>query len=585
MKPFNKKWLQRISSEPAPQKGISRRTFLSRSAVTLGSGALIGLLPLSCVRQATEEEKKNFPRPDAKTEYRRSICTHCSVGCGVIAEIQNGVWIGQEPDYESPLNIGAHCTKGASVRDHGFGHRRVKFPMKLVNGTWQRLSWQQAIDEIGDRLLKIRNESGPDALFLCGSSKASNEGAYLQGKFAALWGTNNTDNQARICHSTTVYGVASTWGYGAMTNSYNDMHNCKAMLFLGSNAAEAHPVAMQHVLRGKENGAKMIVVDPRFTRTAAHADIYARLRSGTDIPFLYGLLWHIFKNGWEDKKYIAQRVWGMEAIRKEAQNWPPEVVENVTGIPKEKVYEIAKTMAENRPGTIVWCMGVTQHHIGTSTTRLFCILQLALGNIGMSGGGANIFRGHDNVQGATDVGPNCHTLSCYYGLAEGAWKHWARVWDVDYEWIKSRFDMSQQYDGGGGKMDYTMNIPGIPVSRWIDGVLEDKKNLSQKDNLRAVIFQGHACNSQTRGVEMKKALEKLDMVVISDPYPTHMAVMSDRKNDTYLLPSCTQFETVGIVHGLEPFPAVARQDHRAALRIPAGSRHPVQAGKEARFCQ
>ena len=545
MKPLHKKWLQRISSEPASPKGISRRTFLRRGAVTLGSGALIGLLPLSCMRQATEEEKKNFPRPDAQTEYRRSICTHCSVGCGVLAEIQNGVWVGQEPDYESPLNIGAHCTKGAAARDHGFGHRRVKFPLKLENGAWKRLSWDQAINEIGDRLLKIRKESGPDALFLCGSSKASNEGAYLQGKFAALWGTNNTDNQARICHSTTVYGVASTWGYGAMTNSYNDMHNCKAMLFLGSNAAEAHPVAMQHVLRGKENGAKMIVVDPRFTRTAAHADIYARLRSGTDIPFLYGLLWHIFKNGWEDKKYIAQRVWAMDDIRKEAEHWPPEVVENVTGIPKEKVYEIAKTMAENRPGTIVWCMGVTQHHIGTSTTRLFCILQLALGNIGMSGGGANIFRGHDNVQGATDVGPNCHTLSCYYGLAEGSWKHWARVWDLDYEWIKSRFEMGQQYDAGGGKMDYAMYIPGIPVSRWIDGVLEDKKNLSQKDNLRAVIFQGHACNSQTRGPEMKKALEKLDMVVISDPYPTHMAVMSDRKNDTYLLPSCTQFETSG----------------------------------------
>ena len=90
-----------------------------------------------------------------------------------------------------------------------------------------------------------------------------------------------------------------------------------------------------------------------------------------------------------------------------------------------------------------------------------------------------------------------------------------------------------------------MYMPGIPVSRWIDGVLEDKQNLSQKDNIRAVIFQGHASNSQTRGVEMKKALEKLDMVVISDPYPTHMAVMSDRKNDTYLLPSCTQFETCG----------------------------------------
>jgi formate dehydrogenase major subunit len=545
MKQFNKKWLQRLSAEPDSPNDIDRRTFLKRGGVVLGSGALMSLLPLSCVRQATTEEKENFPRPGVATEYRRTICTHCSVGCGIIAEVQNGVWTGQEPDYESPINLGGHCTKGASVRNHGFGYRRLKFPMKLVNGTWTRLSWQQAIDEIGDRFLKIREESGPDSVFWCGSSKASNEGAYLQGKMAAFWGTNNVDNQARICHSTTVAGVASTWGYGAMTNSYNDMNNCKSMLFLGSNAAEAHPVAMQHVLRGKENGAKMIVVDPRFTRTAARADIFARLRSGTDIPFLYGLLWHIFKNGWEDKDFISKRVWAMDDIRKEVEKWPPDVVENVTGMPEAKVYEISKTMADNRPGTVVWCMGVTQHHIASQTVRLFCTVQLALGNLGVPGGGANIFRGHDNVQGATDVGPNCHTLSCYYGLVEGAWKHWARVWGVEYDWLKSRFDMSKQYDSGGGKMEYTMNIPGIPVSRWIDGVMEDKANISQRDNLRAVFFQGHACNSQTRGVEMKKALEKLDMLVISDPYPTHMAVMSDRKNDTYLLPTCTQYETCG----------------------------------------
>lgn len=545
MNKFNKKWLQKISSETKKDTGISRRLFLKRSGMLVGSGALVSLLPLSCVREATEEEKRNFPKPDVAIEYRRTICTHCSVGCGIIAEMQNGVWVGQEPDYESPINLGAHCCKGAAARGHGFGLRRVKFPMKLENGAWKRLSWEQAINEIGNKLLKIREESGPDAFFFCGSSKASNEGAYLQGKFAAFWGTNNVDNQARICHSTTVDGVANTWGYGAMTNSYNDMRNSKAMLFLGSNAAEAHPVAMQHILRAKEAGSKMIVVDPRFTRTAAHADIYARIRSGTDIPFIYGLLWHIFKNGWEDKDFIAKRVYAMDDIRKEAQKWPPKEVENVTGIPEEKVFQIARTMAQNRPGTIVWCMGITQHHMASHTVRLFSIFQLALGNMGVSGGGANIFRGHDNVQGATDVGPNCHTLSCYYGLAEGSWKHWCRVWGVDYEWIKSRFDMSRQYDAGGGKMAYTMNIPGIPVSRWIDGVMEDKNNLSQKNNLRAIFFQGHACNSQTRGTQMKKALEKLDMVVISDPYPTHMAVMSDRKNDTYLLPTCTQYETYG----------------------------------------
>ncbi|MGD8568627.1 MAG: formate dehydrogenase subunit alpha [Gammaproteobacteria bacterium] len=526
-------------------EAIDRRKFLERSGLALGGTAIANMLPLSIMHEAKASE--TMPKQGVETVIKRSVCTHCSVGCGVIAEVQNGVWTGQEPDFESPFNMGAHCAKGASVREHGHGAKRVKYPMKLVDGKWKRISWEDAVNEIGDKLLKIREQHGPDALWMAGSSKASNEGSYLQRKFAAFWGSNNVDHQARICHSTTVAGVANTWGYGAMTNSYNDMHNCKAMLFVGSNAAEAHPVAMQHVLRGKENGAKMIVVDPRFSRTAAHADQYIRIRPGTDVGFTWGLLWHIFENGWEDKEYIKQRVYGLDDVRKEVKNWDPKTVEDVVGVPEDEMRKAAKTMADNRPGTIVWCMGGTQHHIGNNNTRAYCVFQLALGNIGVAGGGANIFRGHDNVQGATDVGPNCHTLPAYYGLSEGAWKHWARVWDVDYEWLRNRFDVSQQYDAGGGKKAYTMNIPGMPVSRWIDGILEDKENLSQRTNVHAIFFQGHAVNSQTRGPDMKKALEKVDLVVISDPFPTHLAVMSDRKNDTYLLPTCTQFETYGSV--------------------------------------
>jgi len=529
-------------------EAIDRRTFLQRSGLTMGGVAVANMLSLGMMRQAKAASMPDMsPKAGVATEIRRSVCTHCSVGCGVMAEVQNGVWTGQEPDFDSPFNLGAHCAKGASVREHGHGAKRVKYPMKQVDGKWKRISWDQAIEEIGNKLLAMREKYGPDSLWMAGSSKANNEQSYLQRKFVAFWGTNNVDHQARICHSTTVAGVANTWGYGAMTNSYNDMHNCKAMLFVGSNAAEAHPVAMQHILRAKENGSKMIVVDPRFTRTAAHADQHVRIRPGTDVPFIWGLLWHIFENGWEDKEYIRERVFGLDDIRQEVRQWDPKTVEDVTGVPEKEMYQAAKTMAENRPGTIVWCMGGTQHHIGNNNTRAYCVFQLALGNIGVSGGGANIFRGHDNVQGATDVGPNCHTLPGYYGLSAGAWKHWCRVWGVDYEWLRGRFDTSQKYDAGGGKQAYTMNIPGMPVSRWIDGILEDKSNLSQKDNIHAIFFQGHAVNSQTRGEDMKKAIEKVDLVVISDPYPTHLAVMSDRKNDTYLLPTCTQFETYGSV--------------------------------------
>ncbi|NIR31989.1 MAG: formate dehydrogenase subunit alpha [Gammaproteobacteria bacterium] len=531
-----------------PRDAIDRRAFLRRSGLTLGGAAAASALPAGMMRKA--RASATSPKAGVETVIKRSVCTHCSVGCGVIAEVQNGVWTGQEPDFASPFNLGSHCAKGASVREHGSGHKRVKYPMKLTGGKWKQVSWDQAIDEIGNVLLDIRERSGPDSVWWCGSSKSSNEGSYLQRKFAAFWGTNNIDHQARICHSTTVAGVANTWGYGAMTNSFNDIHNSRSMLFVGSNAAEAHPVAMQHILRGKENGAKMIVVDPRFTRTAAHADIYVRIRPGSDVALMWGLLWHVFENGWEDRQYIRQRVYGMDDVREEVANWTPDVVEDVVGVKPDLMRKVAQTMAENRPGTIVWCMGGTQHHIGNNNTRAYCVFQLALGNIGVSGGGANIFRGHDNVQGATDVGPNCHTLPGYYGLSDGAWKHWARVWDVDYEWLRGRFDTSQQYDAGGGKMAYTMNIPGMPVSRWIDGISEDKANLSQRDSVHAVFFQGHAVNSQTRGVEMRDALAQVDLVVISDPYPTHLGVLAVEAGKTdgvYLLPTCTQFETYGSV--------------------------------------
>ena len=236
----------------------------------------------------------------------------------------------------------------------------------------------------------------------------------------------------------------------------------------------------------------------------------------------------------------------MDQIREEVKRWTPQEVERVTGTPEKVVFEAARIMAENRPGTIVWCMGGTQHTIGNNNTRAYCVLQLALGNMGVSGGGANIFRGHDNVQGATDMCILSHSLPGYYGLSAGAWKHWSRVWELDYEWVKSRFD-DGSYEESKGKPVPVMNTKGVPVSRWIDAVLEDKENFAQKDNVKAMFLWGHAPNSQTRGPEMKKAMEKVEIMVIIDPYPTHSAVLPDREDGIYLLPACTQFETYGSV--------------------------------------
>ena len=513
---------------------IDRRTFLRRSGLTAGGAALASTLPLGMVKRAEAQTAATGAR--RLTEIK-SVCTHCSVGCTVIAEVDNGVWVRQEPGFDSPFNLGGHCCKGAAVREHAHGDRRLKHPMKLVDGKWKKIGWDEAINEIGDKMAEIRATSGPDSVYWLGSAKHSNEQAYLFRKFYAFWGSNNGDHQARICHSTTVAGVANTWGYGAMTNSYNDIHNARSMFLIGSNPAEAHPVALLHILKAKEeNNAPLIVCDPRFTRTAAHADEYVRLRPGTDVPLIWGILWHIFDNGWEDKEFIRQRVYGMEQIRAEVASWTPEETERVTGVPGSQLRRVARTLANNRPGTVIWCMGGTQHTNGNNNTRAYCILQLALGNMGVSGGGTNIFRGHDNVQGATDMCVLSHSLPGYYGLKTGSWKHWARVWDVDYEWLKGQFADQK-----------LMESKGIPVSRWIDGVLEAKENIDQPDNLRAMVFWGHAPNSQTRLPEMKKAMDKLDLLVVVDPYPTFSAVMNDRTEGTYLLPASTQFETYGSV--------------------------------------
>ncbi len=525
----------------AAEHRVDRRGFLRGSGLAIGGLAAISATG-GTVRPATAQA---VVVPDLARV--KSVCTHCSVGCTVIAEVEDGVWIGQEPGWDSPFNMGAHCAKGASVREHAHGERRLKYPMKREGGAWVRVSWEQAIAEIGDRMLAIREESGPDSVYWLGSAKHSNEQAYLFRKFAAYWGTNNVDHQARICHSTTVAGVANTWGYGAMTNSYNDIANSKAIFIIGGNPAEAHPVSLLHLLSAKEkNGAPLIVCDPRFTRTAAHADEYVRLRPGSDVALVWGLLWHIFENGLEDEEFIRTRVWGMDQIRQEVARWTPEEVERVTGVPGAQLERVARTLAANKPGTVIWCMGGTQHTNGNNNTRAYCILQLALGNMGVAGGGTNIFRGHDNVQGATDLGVLADTLPGYYGLNEGAWAHWARVWQEDIDWLQGRFAVMPGAEADGSDR-LMMSFNGITVSRWIDGVLEDPENLEQPANTRAMVFWGHAPNSLTRMPEQKAAMEKLDLLVVVDPYPTVTAVLQDRTDGVYLLPASTQFETYGSV--------------------------------------
>ena len=320
-----------------------------------------------------------------------------------------------------------------------------------------------------------------------------------------------------------------------MTNSLNDIRHAKSMIFIGSNATEAHPVSMQHILHAKEvNNAPIIVVDPRFTKLAAKATEYVRIRPGSDAAFIMGLVNEIINKGWQDKEFIRTRVAGYEEMVEVAKHYTPEAVEDITGIPAEQTRKVASILAQSRPTSLTWCMGGTQHHIGSSITRSFCILQLVLGNMGKSGGGTNIFRGHDNVQGATDMCVLSHSLPGYYGLSDGAWKHWCRVWDVDYDYIVGRFPAKEW-----------MGKKGFTLARWYEGVLNEEK-IESPTPIKAMIQWGCGSNSNSQYNRVVKALNKLELLVIVDPFPTIAAAVTKTDN-VYLLPSASQYETSGSV--------------------------------------
>jgi formate dehydrogenase major subunit len=203
-------------------------------------------------------------------------------------------------------------------------------------------------------------------------------------------------------------------------------------------------------------------------------------------------------------------------------------------------------LAKEKPATLIWAMGQTQKSVGTANVRASCITLLLTGNVGASGTGANIFRGHTNVQGATDLGLDVTTLPLYYGLTETAWKHWARVWDVDYEWFRSRFDAVPAKAGRKPRAPKeNMETPGLTSTRWFDAVLLPEDQIDQKNSLRALFVMGHGGNTIPRIPDAVTGVEKLDLLVIVDPSPTSFASMSERKNGTYLLPACTSLEMEG----------------------------------------
>lgn len=366
--------------------------------------------------------------PDRKVT---TTCAYCGVGCQFDLNIKDERVIRVTSNPIAPVN-GMHlCVKGRYGYDFIHHPDRLTQPRVrryLLEGRkkdfrgqgweWVETSWDAALDLAAKKLAETRDNFGSQSVGILSSAKCSNEENYLMNKFARqVMGTNNIDHCARLCHSSTVAGLAASFGSGAMSNTMADIvEQAAAILVIGSNTTEQHPVfgAMlrQAVLK---RGVKLVIADPRRIdladfATPAYGGLFLRQHPGTDIALINGLMNIITQNAWEDKDFIRDRTEGYEEFLSNLKAYTPELVSGLTGVPAGYLYQAAELLSKNRPMAVIWAMGITQHIVGVMNVMTLANLQMLLGNMGVKGGGVNPLRGQNNVQGACDMGglPNVY---------------------------------------------------------------------------------------------------------------------------------------------------------------------------------
>jgi formate dehydrogenase major subunit len=338
------------------------------------------------------------------TKEVQTTCTYCGVGCQIKLLVQGDKVVDARP-ANGPVNKGVLCVKGRFAFDFINNKRRLKHPMVRKNGKLEEVSWDEAYDVIASKIKEVKEEFGPDAISGFSSARCSNEENYIFQKFIrAAIGTNNVDHCARLCHSSTVAGLATTLGSGAMTNPIRDVLEADVIFITGSNTTVAHPVMGMMIRQAVREGKKLIVADPKRIDLADYADIYLQIKPGTSVALTNTMLNIIFAEGLEDKEYIEAHTEGIDELRASVQYYTPEMGEKITGVDKELIKAAARLYASTHKSYIAYAMGITQHLNGTNNVMSMSNLALVTGNLGRTGTGVNPLRGQNNVQGACDMG-------------------------------------------------------------------------------------------------------------------------------------------------------------------------------------
>jgi formate dehydrogenase alpha subunit len=434
-----------------------------------------------------------------------TICPYCGVGCGLYVAVEDGRAVGLEYMPEHPVSEGSLCPKGNAVLEVLNHPDRLQYPMKKTNGGWERISWDEALDLVAERLRSIRDSRSADSLGFLASAKCTNEENYLFQKLARLLGTNNVDHCARLCHAPTVVGLARAFGSGAMTNPIPDLANADCIFIIGSNLAENHAPVARWLLRAKEKGAKVIVADPRLTPTAWLADTFLPIRPGTDVALLNGLMHVIIEEGLTDPAFIGQRTSGYDELVKVVQDYTPDHVAHITGVPPALIVEAARAYGKASSAAIVYCMGITQHTTGSDNVAACANLALICGQVGRPGAGLWPLRGQNNVQGACDMGALAEFYPGYRRVdAPQAAETFRQAWGSNLQPPISNLNTN----------------PGLTVVEMM--------NAAAAGEVKAMYIMGeNPLLSDPNAGHVRQALEALDFLVVQDIFLTETAQLAD----------------------------------------------------------
>lgn len=446
----------------------------------------------------------------------KTVCTYCGVGCSFEMWTRDRHILKVQPVVEAPVNGISTCIKGKFAWDFVNNDKRLTKPLIRENGKFREASWDEALNLVANRLLKDRDTHGPDAIGFIGSSKASNEEAYLTQKIARLIiGTNNVDNSSRYCQNPATKGLFRTVGYGGDAGTVEDMEKADLVVLVGSNLAENHPVIASRIKAAKKlRGQKLIVVDPRKHEMAERADIFMRTKMSTDMVWASAFSRYMFENGYADEEFLRKHVNQVEEYRRSIESYTMEYAAQVTDIPLETLTAAAEMIGQAKSVCLLWAMGITQHSHGADTSTALSNLLLVTGNYGRPGTGGYPMRGHNNVQGASDFGCLKNMYPGYEKVTEPAVREkWAKAWGVSTETLPSKI----------GADNFTM--------------VQD----ADTTKIRAMYIIGEeTAFSDSYSDDVHTGFEKLEFLVVQDMFLSRTAEFAD-----VVLPGCPSIEKDG----------------------------------------